>query len=210
MTKSIKKLCSISSEPLSATLPPENTDICKVGLINKEIVNLLRIKNGFYAFEYSLHVFPFTDEKLMSIQRWNSFDLWRNEYQELAENMLFFAEDAFGNQFCVHNQQICAFDAETGQTKIIASSLEKWAEVILSDYNLLTGYPLMHEWQAFNGPIPQTHRLVPKTPFVLGGEYSIKNLCSINSVIGMKSRGNLARQIKNCPDGTQIKFELLE
>jgi hypothetical protein len=61
-----------------------------------------------------------------------------------------------------------------------------------------------------NGPIPINSRLIPKIPFVCGGDFNIENLAVINSVSGMKSRANLANQIANLEDGTQIEFKIVE
>jgi hypothetical protein len=146
----------------------------------------------------------------MTLSRWNSFGLWRHEYGDLIGNVLFFAEDAFGDQFCLDNGQVCYFDAETGEFKVLGQNLEEWAKCILQEYGLLTGHPLMHQWQEQYGPLPIGTRLMPKIPFVLGGEYALDNLYTLASVSGMKSRGNLARQIKDSPDGAQVKFRIIE
>src|SRR5207245_6232815 len=119
---------------------------------------------------------------------------------DLIGKFLFFAEDVFGDQFCLHEGRVCSFDAETGELKVLGHSLEDWAKRILDDYELLTGYPLIHKWQELHGPVPIGTRLMPKIPFVLGGGYSLDNLYVLASVSAMKSRGNLARQIKDLPD----------
>jgi hypothetical protein len=89
-------------------------------------------------------------------------------------------------------------------------SLSDPPERILADYEVLTGYPLLHQWQAKHGALPIGVRLMPKVPFVLGGEYALDNLYSIAAVSGMKTRGNLARQIKDLPDGAQVEFRVIE
>jgi len=53
-------------------------------------------------------------------------------------------------------------------------------------------------------------RLMPKIPFVLGGRYRVENLYSLGSASAMKSRGNLARQFKDLPDGAQVRFEVIQ
>jgi len=78
------------------------------------------------------------------------------------------------------------------------------------EYRALTGYPLLHEWQEKNGALPVGRRLMPKVPFVLGGDYSLAYLYSPAAVSAMKSRGNLARQLKGVPDGSQVEFRVIE
>jgi hypothetical protein len=67
----------------------------------------------------------------------------------------------------------------------------------------------MHDWQVENGAIPQGKRLMPKIPFVLGGKYSLDNIYALDSVSAMKSRGNLALQLRDLPDGTKVEFRVV-
>ena len=90
----------------------------------------------------------------------------------MAEGLLFFAEDAFGGQFALRDEHVVTFDPETGEAQALASSIEDWADQLLADFEFLTGQPLAHDWQARNGALPPGERLVPKVPFVLGGEYA--------------------------------------
>jgi hypothetical protein len=204
----IEKLLSISSAPLDrGTAEMDSVPIGDFG----ELQALLRNRNGFYAFESALHVFPGSQRREhMTLSRWNASDLWRFEYGELADGALFFAEDAFGNQFCLHQGRVCSFDAETGKMNEIGANLETWARALLSDYAFLTGHPLIHQWQVKNGALPVGSRLIPKIPFVLGGEYALQNLYPLEATRGMKSRGNLARQLKDLPDGARIEFRIVD
>lgn len=209
---SIEKLMSISSAPIAKGEAAVNRDeISGFGPLGEQLQSLLKQRNGFYAFEAALHVFPASpQEKELTLGEWNTFDLWRFEYGELAHKAMFFAEDAFGNQFCIRDNRVCSFDAETGALDVLASSLEEWAKRLLSEYRVLTGHPLIHLWQERNGSIPTGARLMPKIPFVLGGEYSLGNLYALSDVRAMRSRGNLARQLKNLPDGSQIEFRVVD
>lgn len=210
---SLEKLASIGSAQLSrsqAVVDFIGEDA--LGLLGRQIKSLLRTRNGFYAFESALHVFPAgpASGRELTLRQWNAPDLWRFEYEELTQGAFFFAEDAFGNQFCAREGRVYSFDAETGELSAIADDLEGWARRLLEDYLELTGYPLLHQWQEKNGSLPVGTRLVPKRPFVLGGEYSLANLCSMGAVSAMKSRGNLARQIKDLPDGAGVEFRIIE
>jgi hypothetical protein len=207
----LQKLAEIASAPLSAarvTMP----EIVRVeaGPLADGIEQLLKEKNGFLAFESALHVFPLGPRpEVMTLSNWNEADLWRDAYGDLAREGLFFAEDVFGNQFRIRDQQIWSFEAETGETRPIAKDVEGWAEAILDDYNHLTGYPLAHEWQAENGPLTLGDRLVPIRPFVLGGAYALHNLRATGAVRGMRWRGEIARQILHLPDGASITVKSL-
>jgi hypothetical protein len=107
----------------------------------------------------------------MTLEEWNSQTLWRSAYGDLTNGLLFFAEDIFGDQFCLTGAAsgVFRFDAERGETESIADSLEGWADRILSDYRVETGWPLASEWQAKHGSLELGMRLQPKIPFVYGG-----------------------------------------
>ena len=135
----------------------------------------------------------------MTLESWNSDNLWRKDDGDLAQNCLFFAEDIFGGQFCIFNDKIYSFDPETGAKELVANQIEEWAKIILEDYNVLTGFPLAHKWQQEYGTLPINKRLLPKIPFVGGGTFTVDN-----SVKGMKVRADIAQQIYALPDGTKI------
>ena len=90
-------------------------------------------------------------------------------------NCLFFAENLFGEQFCIFNGKIYLFDPETGDKEMVGNDFEEWAKSILDDYHFLTGYFLGRDWQAKNGSIPINNRLLPKIPFVCGPEFDLDN-----------------------------------
>jgi len=133
----------------------------------------------------------------------------RNWYQGLTDGLFFFAEDAFGGQFAIRNNDIVSFDPESGEIELLAQSPEEWAAKILLNYAQLTGYPLAHSWQIINGPIPMGKRLLPKIPFILGGRYEDGNLYAVDAVKGMQYRGELWQQLRDLPDGAQVRLKAL-
>ena len=210
--KSLDKLLSISSSSLGSDTGLVNLpDLNVFGRLGGELKALLQRRNGFYAFESALHAFSTVRPgNEIDLNSWNSDELWRFEYGDLAEGAFFFAEDAFGNQFALQSKHVCFFDAETGEFTEFSDDLEAWAYRILKEYEVSTGYPLLHEWQQKNGALAVGSRLMPKIPFVLGGSYSLGNLYAVSNVSGMKTRGNLARQLKDLPDGAQVRFQVIE
>jgi hypothetical protein len=211
MTLNTDKLLSISSEGICDSKPQLDESIKDIlGTLSDEFHNLLSVKNGFYAFESALHVFPATNDSVPNLSLWNSPDLWKSEYSSSIKDYLFFAEDIFGVQFCIFMNEICTFDPETEEIEAIAPSFDEWSKCILEKYNYWTGFDLAHQWQLENGIIPIGKRLLPKIPFVLGGKFAIDNLYLLDSVTGMIIRGDLARQIKYCPEGTKIKLKVID
>lgn len=208
----IRKLISVSSPELCDGQPRlPKALLRRAGPTGHELVKLLREKNGFYAFESALHVLPSNcSTTLMNIEKWNEHELWRNEYGVVTKGYVFFAEDLFGVQFGLRDGRIYRFDPETGETEEVASSLDEWAGKILDNYDYETGYPLAHEWQERNGPLPSGERLLPKIPFVLGGEYKVDNLYALDMVEGMRHRADMWKQIKDLPEGAQVRLKVLK
>lgn len=179
--------------------------------IFRELISMLEHKNGFYEFERALHVFPASDRyNIQSIEKWNEPATWKFAFDFDFEGMLFFAEDAFGNQFGIKDGSIIRFDAETCEINGLSDSLDGWAHRILSDIDYETGANVARDWQKINGFLETGSRLLPKLPFVLGGEYSAENLYSIDAVQGLRFRAEIYNQIKNVPDGTPIEIKVIE
>ena len=207
MTSALAKLLEISSIPLAEPHIDWPVNREWLNAVDREI---LQKKNGFFAFESALHVFSSsTVEASWGIDEWNSRSLWKSDYGGLADDIVCFSEDIFGGQFCIGVSGISRFDPETGDLDPIAHDLEGWAAKILEDYDGTTGYGTAHAWQATYGLLQPQFRLMPKRPFVVGGTSDLANLVAINSVRLMKNMGNLAQQIHDLPDGSQIEFKVI-
>jgi hypothetical protein len=209
---SIEKLVSIAGASLTTEPPSLSSKL--VGLAGgntEDLLSLLWSKNGFYAFESALHVFPSHQSANLlglSLADWNSDESWRYAYLGDADEGIFFAEDIFGCQFCLKNNSVYSFDPETATFDHIAENLLTWAEKILNDYDALTGYSIAHAWQKKNGSLKDGTRLIPKIPFILGGEYSTDNLWVCESVLAMRQRASIALQTKELMDGEKVKINI--
>ncbi|MDH0865430.1 SMI1/KNR4 family protein [Mitsuaria sp. GD03876] len=170
---------------------------------------MLFARNGFFAFESALHVLPAVETvaaPVIGVQAWNAQDTWRDRYEDLLSAIFFFAEDAFGGLFGIRDKEIVSFEPETGDLDVMADSLDGWAAAILSDHAQWTGHPVAHAWQAAHGAIPAGKRLLPKRPFILGGAFDVANLFAVDAVKGMRYRGDLWRQLRDLPDGAQVRL----
>lgn len=196
----IARLLEIGSAPLerqeSVALPQG-----VAGAVIAELRALLRQKNGFYSFESALHVFP-SGAGAPSLEGWNVAS-WRRHYS-LPDGVLFFAQDLFGGQFAVMSTGVARFNPETGEVAPHSRTLSDWARRLLGDYNFETGWELAHEWQLQNGPLLPGHRLLPRVPFVLGGEYEPENLLAVAADVAMENWGRLYDQLSGVPEGTEV------
>jgi hypothetical protein len=176
-----------------------------------ELLDLLQKRNGFYAFLSALYVFPFGKvEGVMDLESWNAPSLWRQEYGDLAEGRLFFAEDVFGGQFCIKDGSVWAFDPETGHLESLGGSVEEWARHLLLEHDVLCGTQLARYWQERHGGLPPGKRLVPKMPFAAGGTFDLGNLYLGDAVEAMRFRGQLATKIRDLPDGAKVSFKVTD
>jgi hypothetical protein len=204
-----------------------------------QLVELLQERNGFYALERALHVLPSNCgnneptadtpanqpqigrvltrehnpgrllEGPMDLERWNMDALWRGEFGTAANRLLFFAEDVFGEQFGLGTGKVWRFNPESGARAEFARDLDEWAKKILADYSFETGYQVAHDWQQQNGELKEGQRLIPKTPFIMGGKYEADNLFALDAVKAMRYRADIWKQVRDLPDGTQIQLKVL-
>jgi hypothetical protein len=210
MTPALAKLIEIGSKPFGSGVAPFGDAVDRWGDIGASVQEVLSRKNGFFCFESALRFFPSTTvESSWGISEWNSPELWKADYRGLADEAFCFAEDIFERQFVIHERKVSVFEPETGDLEFLANSLEEWAARLLLDYNQMTGHAVAHNWQSVHGPLPPRHRLMAKTPFVLGGNSSPQNLVAMDSVRIMKNLGNLAHQLHDLPDGMQVKFKIV-
>ena len=208
----LEKLISIGSAPRRAEPPHTATLVQQFGSSPAAaLLEILGRKNGFYAFESALYVRADRGgAPEYGLVEWNAPSLWRDEYEGISTDGVFFAEDIFGRQFCLRNEVIGTFEPETGEFTPMATSIESWADQILEDYNVWTGYPLAKEWQAAHGALPIGSRLASTIPFVAGGQYALSNVHCIEDVKGMACRASFAVQIRDLPDGTTIPFKVTD
>jgi hypothetical protein len=192
-----------SSGPLAATFAPW-------GAAGVTLKALLERRNGFYAFEGALLVRASGAQgPPASLEAWNDPTQWLETYPAVADrNLLFFAEDALGFQFALDASGVVTFDPETGEIKLFAADLEGWAQELLAEPSLHTGFPLIRAWRTSHGELSRGRRLLARQPFVLGGEFTTSNLMDADEVYGMRARSALATLLADTPDGAQVVFRL--
>lgn len=198
MKSDFERLLTIASDPLCATPPLEWSGG------PPELLELLRRKNGFLAFESALHVYPLGGDVTPELLNWNAPQGWRAEYPDVDTRVIFFASDLFGAQYGVREAGVVRFEPEEGKTVEHSESISAWAKAVLADPALETGWELGHEWQLRYGALRQGHRLLPRVPFILGGDYTPDNLVSVQADEAMRIWAALARQVSLVSDGTAV------
>ncbi len=208
MHPAVTKLLSIASLPIAAhDVACGHLD--RWGQLGRELGEMLQAKNGFYAYESALLVrLVRSADAPLGLTEWNAPSLWKSGYAGSIGNALCFAEDIFGGQVCIRDDVVCAFDPETGAFDQLSRSIGEWADDLMARCNFRTGYPLAHGWQVANRPLVAGERVLPRTPFVLGGKYVVENLYPLQDVEGMRLRASIAGQIRELPDGSQVILQV--
>ncbi|MEV8442645.1 SMI1/KNR4 family protein [Actinosynnema sp. NPDC051121] len=175
-----------------------------------ELAGLLSVTNGFAVFDYGVQVFHSGPGGLgPELSAWNDDAAWKFTYGGLADDLLCFAQDLFGVQFAIEGgRRVSAFDPETGERRTIGGSLDDWAEWLLAEPDKRGTRSFAGRWQDEHGPLGHDDRLLPRTLFVLGGEYTDDNLVVCDAVTAMRVRGPVARQVHGLRDGTTIRLRV--
>lgn len=75
-----------------------------------------------------------------------------------------------------------------------------------TDYDFETGWSVARAWQAQNRPLRVGERLVPRTPFVLGGAYEADNVVAVPAGNAIEPIVSLCEQLRDLPDGGQVQL----
>ncbi len=85
-----------------------------------------------------------------------------------------------------------------------------------SDYeNLVCDLEFSEDWEMTNlvhiakeavGELNDGEKYCLKIPSVFGGEYKLENIGKVSQIEQIKISGDLAKQIKDLPDGTKFQF----
>ncbi|QDT39258.1 SMI1/KNR4 family protein [Stratiformator vulcanicus] len=203
--RSLEKLKIFDSRGFLPDLPDSITP-----RLQRELKSLYNNFNGFSAFGGAMHCFPSKASERTDITSWNKNELWKNRYPIDLKHVLCFAQSIIGDQYCIVGEKVGRFDPETGDVEAIGTSLKEWFDVINEETDFATGRPLLLEREENNGLVPDHSLLIPKIPFVCGGQFSVDNVVAVEAVRAMRIRGGIASQIHGHPDGTVFEFSFDE
>jgi hypothetical protein len=180
-------------------------------VVHGEHKSLLSMHNGLTAFDGGLRIFGATTGLVPALPDWNKLESWRSEYRELIKkSFVFFAEDVFGNQFAFDGERVVYFDAENGRATPFANSFSEWLSTILEDPADTLQLMTYKNWLKQGQQLQPSEHLCPTYPFIVKADPPLHELYPVNSVEDMRHKGHFALQIKDIPDGTQIKIKVIE
>jgi len=202
-------LLNASSLPLAAPIGEE--PVRSPGGRGRELADMLRAKNGFFAFEGALHVFPVgSGRRNIELARFNEASGWKARYWHVCDGLLFFAANVFGDLYGLRDDEVVRFDPETGLASALAPDLEGWAAWVVERRWTEVGWTVARDWQDRNGPLEEGRRLMPVRLFCMGGTADLDNLRAVPLEEGLSLRGEIASQIKDLPDGSAVRIQIVD
>jgi hypothetical protein len=170
---------------------------------------LLELANGAFLFDGALHLFGACEAPPWhSLSAWNAPATWRDAYGDLAGGLVFFAEDAFGDQYAYSGigGEVVLFEAELGRAVHAAPSFTAWIEALSTAAESLLPIELVRA----HGRASPGKQLYAYPPLFSVEAKDGVSIGDVDAVEAMRARGQLARQIRDLPPGTQIKITVEE
>ena len=117
-----------------------------------------------------------------------------------------------GDAMLKKNGEYFFLDTGSGEFQLFAHSDEQWNKQIQNSktVNDLLLTQAVDAFVASNGDIPPTKSLGFKMPPIVGGSYSPENRYVMSAVEHFSFTGSFHKQIADLPDGTPIRFEIVE
>ena len=171
---------------------------------DEDYLCFLREFNGGYFFNKALVIFGTgrAIEPNFNIIEANA--LVYSAFPKLKDVATCFAADVFGNPFCFYQGNIVHINIENGYFDVIADSFKDWVDCVVEQSNSHTGHILLAEWENINGKLPDSCRLWPILPFVLGADYTVENLRALGYQSVLNYYADFQKQLGDTPDGTSI------
>lgn len=204
--------------PVTVPLPPAapaDLASCEAQLgapLPAALRSLLAIQNGGWYAGGLLHLPGAGRERRHdSLGAWNEPALWKFAYEGFdLDRYLFFADDAFGNQFgCLAGEPdpaVWRFDVQEGEFIRIADSIDAFfSEVLVEDGPWLLGSDYLDAYRESGAAWQVSQHLMLLTPSLLGGSMAPENLHLAEPVAHLRLAGQIVTQIKPLPPGAEVR-----
>jgi hypothetical protein len=174
---------------------------------------LLQRRNGGYFFGGALHIFGACAEPVThSLSAWNDPELWRTAFEsEGFGELVFFAEDAFGDQFALDpSGKILVLRSEKGAIEELADDFDQWILMCVEAPDELLGRGTFARWVSQNGRLPYGSQLQAYPPFLFTDDAENVQLSAVEAVENMQFHAALAQQLASIPPGVRVKVEFTD
>jgi hypothetical protein len=172
------------------------------------LVRILRLLNGFVEFGGGFHMRGACREPAWHSLRnaWEGEDAFQTLYPEIKATDLPFGEDCLGDQFLLRDDVVWKLWAETGELESLKLPLVEWmAGVQAWPAQELSMEPLL-QFQDEGGKLEPGHLLSAMPPFCVRESEKGVSLRAVPSLDRRRFLADLARQVRDLPDGSTITF----
>lgn len=174
---------------------------------------LLELANGAYLHGHALHLFgACAGPPWHSLAAWNAPDGWRSAYGPAAEGLVFFAEDAFGDQFAYTGVagEVVVFEAETGRITPCAPHFLAWLEEMVERPGALLPVDVVEQQRAQGQPHQPGTQLFAWPPLSVAESREGVSVGHVDALEAMRFRGQLAARLRQLPPGARLELEFPE
>ncbi|MSP61151.1 MAG: SMI1/KNR4 family protein [Myxococcales bacterium] len=172
---------------------------------------LLEQANGAWLFAGALHLFGACEgPPWHGLRAWNAPATWRDAYARLTDGLVFFAEDAFGDQYGYSGRggEVVRFDAELGRREQVADSFGHWLDAVLTHPEAMLPLDVVAAQAALGKRLRPGNQLFAYPPLFSVEAAEGVDLGHVDAIEAMRFRGALAVQLQGLPPGTQVKIDL--
>ena len=174
---------------------------------------LLELVNGTYLHGHALHLFGACEGPAWhSLRAWNAPATWRHSYGGRDAGLLFFAEDAFGDQFAYNGVggEIVVFEAETGRVTECMPHFVAWLEEMVERPGGLLPIEVLERERARQQLHQPGTQLFSWPPLAAIESREGVSVGHVDAVEAMRFRGQLAERLGALPPGTQVEIDFAD
>lgn len=170
-----------------------------------ELARILAESNGFILQEGALHVrgASLTPEWHSLRAAWRGPNAFHTLYGGVQASDIPFAQDQVGDQFLIRKTRVLRLSAETGDVEPLAKSLQDFFTRVNEDIEGFLRVGLGHTMQP--GQL-----LLAYPPFVFQESGKGASLKPARAGEVILFHADLARQIRDVPDGGQVQFKVVD
>jgi hypothetical protein len=168
-----------------------------------DLVHILSQTNGFILHEGALHVrgASLTPEWHSIRIAWHGPNSFCILYPDVRSSDIPFAQNQVGDQFLIREGKILQLFAETGEIEPVAVSLQEFFSRVSQDIEGFLNVGLSHRMNP--GQLIQAF-----PPFCFEESGANASLASLPASAVILFHADLARQIRNVPDGAQVQVKV--
>jgi len=172
---------------------------------------LLELDNGGYYHGHALHVFGACQgPPWHALPSWNAPATWRDAYGEAPAGLVFFAEDAFGDQFAYRgaHAEVVIFEADLGRVVPFAPHFLGWLEEMVERPARVLPLDVLAQQRAERRLHQAGTHLFGWPPLSTVESRAGVSIGHVDAVEAMRFRGQLAGQLGGLAPGTRVRLEL--